>query len=307
MKAVASHELVHDRQLVRYLLGLLSDDEAERVDRLSVASDEVAWRLRIAEDDLVDAYVRGTLDAEAIERFESFYLSTERRRQKVTFARTFVAAIDRTGGSSKSPSLRRAAVPRSWKVWRLAAAAAMLLVAGLALREYLRLRTDLTVAQSVSAGLSNRARELERQLNDAREADAETARQLESIRARGSAQALSSSPPAIALVLLPQTRSVGPIATVAVPDGVSVVELELQLESNDFARYQAVLKDPGTNRIVWRRDRIMVRAGGRTPRAALGIPAGVLKPQHYSLELNGTNASGDAEVAGSYVFQVVRR
>ena len=307
MKAVASHELVHDRQLVRYLLGLLSDDEAERVDRLSVASDEVAWRLRIAEDDLVDAYVRGTLDAEAIERFESFYLSTERRRQKVTFARTFVAAIDRTGGSSKSPSLRRPTVPRSWKVWRLVAAAAMLLVAGLALREYLRLRTDLTVAQSVSAGLSNRARELERQLNDAREADAETARQLESIRARGSAQALSSSPPAIALVLLPQTRSVGPIATVAVPDGVSVVELELQLESNDFARYQAVLKDPGTNRIVWRRDRIMVRAGGRTPRAALGIPAGVLKPQHYSLELNGTNASGDAEVAGSYVFQVVRR
>jgi len=307
MKAVASHELVHDRQLVRYLLGLLSDDEAERVDRLSVASDEVAWRLRIAEDDLVDAYVRGTLDAEGIERFESFYLSTERRRQKVTFARTFVAAIDRTGGSSKSPSLRRATVPRSWKVWRLAAAAAMLLVAGLALREYLRLRTDLTVAQSVSAGLSNRARELERQLNDAREADAETARQLESIRARGSAQALSSSPPAIALVLLPQTRSVGPIATVAVPDGVSVVELELQLESNDFARYQAVLKDPGTNRIVWRRDRIMVRAGRTPSRAALAIPAGVLKPQHYSLELNGTNASGDAEVAGSYVFQVVRR
>ena len=195
MKVVASHELVHDGQLVRYLLGLLSDDEAERVDRLSVSSDEVAWRLRIAEDDLVDAYVRGTLDGEAIERFESFYLSTERRRQKVTFARTFVAAIDRRGGSPKSPSLRRATVPRSWKAWRLAAAAAMLLVAGLALREYLRLRTDLTVAQSVSTGLSSRARELERQLNDARQADAETTRELESIRASGSAPGLITVAP----------------------------------------------------------------------------------------------------------------
>jgi hypothetical protein len=307
MKVVASHELVHDGQLVRYLLGLLSDDEAERVDRLSVSSDDVAWRLRIAEDDLVDAYVRGTLDGEAIERFESFYLSTERRRQKVTFARTFVAAIDRKGGSPKSPSLRRATVPRSWKAWRLAAAAAMLLVAGLALREYLRLRTDLTVAQSVSTGLSNRARELERQLNDARQADAATTRELESIRASGSAPVSSPSLPAIALVLLPQTRSVGPISTIAVLDAASVVELELQLESNDFARYQAVLKDPGTNRIVWRRDKIMAPAGGRTPTVALSIPAGVLRSQHYSLELNGMSASGEGEVAASYVFQVVRR
>jgi hypothetical protein len=308
MKAVASHELVHDGQLVRYLLGLLSDDEAERVDQLSFSSDEVAWRLRIAEDDLVDAYVRGTLDAEAIERFESFYLSTARRRQKVTFARTFVAAIDRKSGSPDSPSLPRArTAPRSRTAWRLAAAAAMFLVAGLALREYLRLRTDLTVAQSVSAGLSNRARELERQLTDARQADAENARELESIRASGSAPASSPSLPAIALVLMPQTRSVGPIATIAVPDGANVVELELQLESNDFARYQALLKDPGTNRIVWSRDRITVRAGGDTPAVALSIPAGVLRSQHYSLELSGTNARGEAEVAGSYVFQVVRR
>jgi len=307
MKGLALHESVHDSQLVRYLLGLLSDDEAERVDQLSISSDEVASRLRIAEDDLVDAYVRGTLDEEAAGRFVSFYLSSERRRQKVKFARTFVAAIDQRGGSPKSLSLRGTTIPRSRTAWRLAAAAAMLLVAGLSLREYLRLRTDLTVAQSVSIGLSNRASELERQLNDAHLADAETARELERTRARGSAGASSPSLPAIALVLLPQTRAMGPIATIAVPDGAHFVELELQLESSDFARYQAVLKDPGTNRIVWRRDKIAARAGDRIPTVALSIPATVLKSQHYSLELNGTNASGESEMAGSYVFQVVRR
>src|SRR6478752_799471 len=118
-----SRESTHDSQLVRYLLGLLPDDESERLDQLSVSSDEVAWRLRLAEDDLVDAYVRGTLDAEAVERFESFYLSSEHRRQKVKFARTFVAAVDRRGGSRESPTLRRATVPpRSRTVWQLAAA-----------------------------------------------------------------------------------------------------------------------------------------------------------------------------------------
>jgi hypothetical protein len=302
-----SRDSVHDDQLVRYLLGLLPDDEAERLDQLSISSDEVAWQLRVAEDDLVDAYARGTLDAEAVERFESFYLSSEHRRQKVKFARSFVAAVDRRGASPESPSLRRDAVPRSKAVWGLAAAAAVLLLAGFTLSEYLRLRADLTVAQSTSIGLSNRASELERQLNDERLAGAGTARELESIRARGSAPESSPSPPAIALVLLPQTRSVGPIATIAVPDGANLVALELRLEPNDFARYQAVLKDPGTNRVVWRRDKIAARAGDRMPTVALSIPASVLRSQHYSLELDGTSARGETEVAGSYVFQVVRR
>lgn len=302
-----SRDSVHDDQLVRYLLGLLPDDEAERLDQLSVSSNEVAWQLRVAEDDLVDAYVRGTLDAAAVERFESFYLSSERRRQKVKFARTFVAAVDRRGRAPESPSLHPVTVPRSKAVWGLAAAAAVLLLAGFSLREYLRLRTDLTVAQSVSVGLSNRASELERQLNDTRLADAATARELESLRTRAPVQGSPPPSAAIALVLLPQTRSLGPIPTIAVPDGANLVALELRLESNGFARYQAALKDPGTNRIIWRRDKVMARGGDRMPTVALSIPASVLKSQHYSLELNGTSASGEAEVAGSYVFQVVRR
>ena len=51
----------------------------------------------------------------------------------------------------------------------------------------------------------------------------------------------------------------------------------------------------------------MARGGDPMPTVALGIPASVLKSQHYSLELNGTSANGEAEVAGGYVFQVVRR
>src|SRR6266542_2247099 len=83
-----------DAQLVRYLLGLLPDEEAEHVDELTVADDDVAWRVRGVENDLVDAYVRGTLDGEALARFESFYLSSPLRRAKVTFAKGFVPATD---------------------------------------------------------------------------------------------------------------------------------------------------------------------------------------------------------------------
>ena len=86
-----------DRQLERYLLGLLPEEDAERLDELSITDDNVAGRLRIVEDDLVDAYVSGELAGELLERFESFYLSSERRRQKVKFARSFLAT-DRGAG-----------------------------------------------------------------------------------------------------------------------------------------------------------------------------------------------------------------
>src|SRR5215468_2506004 len=84
-----------DRQLVRYLLGMLSDTDAERLDELSIVDDEIAARLRSIENDLVDAYVCGTLEGELRERFESFYLASPLRREKVKFARGFLNAVDR--------------------------------------------------------------------------------------------------------------------------------------------------------------------------------------------------------------------
>ena len=47
-----------------------------------------------------------------------------------------------------------------------------------------------------------------------------------------------------ALVLPPQTRAIGPVPAVAVSPGVDSVAFELQLESNDFPRYQVALADP---------------------------------------------------------------
>src|SRR5262245_5872489 len=66
-----------DKELQSYLLGLLPDEDAERLDELSIIDDQVAERLRIVEDDLVDAYVNGELTGATLERFESHYLASE--------------------------------------------------------------------------------------------------------------------------------------------------------------------------------------------------------------------------------------
>jgi hypothetical protein len=66
-----------DRLLVRYLLGHLSDAQAERFDRSSIEDDDFADRLRLIEQELVDGYVRRTLPAE---RWPASNGPTPRRR-----------------------------------------------------------------------------------------------------------------------------------------------------------------------------------------------------------------------------------
>ena len=51
------HESGHDDQHQGYLLGP-SEEDAERLDEASITDDEVAGRLRVVENDLVDAYER---------------------------------------------------------------------------------------------------------------------------------------------------------------------------------------------------------------------------------------------------------
>jgi hypothetical protein len=111
--------------------------------------------------------------------------------------------------------------------------------------------------------------------------------------------------PMTALVLLPQTRAVGPILTLAVPSGADRVTFELRLESNDFPRYQVALNDPGSNRTVWRSGPITAPSPDHPPILSVVVPTRALKPQHYSLALIA-GSGGDAEVVGSYTFRVER-
>jgi hypothetical protein len=95
-----------DRHMVSYLLGLLPENEAERLDEASVVDGEVASRLRGIEDDLIDAYVTETLDQNTRDHFEAFYLKSPRRREKVTFATRFLTVVDRVSAALRRLSPR---------------------------------------------------------------------------------------------------------------------------------------------------------------------------------------------------------
>jgi hypothetical protein len=194
----------------------------------------------------------------------------------------------------------------------LAAAAALLLTCGALIVRDVRLRNALSQTQGQSAALERRARELEQQVTDQRAANAATVSELARVRAAmAELQAASARPPSrpesgsqtlgtIAILLLPQTRAVGQIPTLTVPSGTGRITFELRLESNRSSRYQAVLKDPASNSIVWRSGRLAISSTGDQPAVSVTIPASVVKAQHYAIELTGDSA----EVVGTYAVRI---
>lgn len=288
---IPQHAAASDRRLVDYVLGLLPETEAERVDEASVVDDAVAARLRAVEDDLVDAYVRGTLTGATLQRFETYYLASPRRREKVAFARNFTGAVDRAAVAAPALKVR----PRG-TFWKLMAVAAVLLLAcaGLVLQT-VRLGRGMNVAEQQREALDRRAHDLQQQVSDLRAARAADARE-----AKPPVPAAPEAP-AIALVLMPQTRAVGPVPAVVLPARAQRIEFELRLDSPEATTYQIGLRDPAVNRIVWRS--VWMTGGGSS--LTVSLPAGILKPQHYSLDLSSRAADGD--LVGSYAFEIASR
>lgn len=293
----------HDDQLIRYLLGSLPEDEAERLDEQTIVDEELAARLRLIEDDLVDAYASGALDGDRLERFESFYLASPRRRDKAAFAKGFLAAVD--GSSGRQPAEPQAAAvggrgPARWLPWSLAAAAVLFLGIGTLFLQDLRLRRDLTEAERRVVAADGRTHAMSAQLEEQQRALA-AARQ-------GLADARGAQPLAtVALVLMPQTRGVGPVPIIAVHSAARTVPLDLRIEAAGGVPYEVALRDPATNLIVWRSPTLTPQRLRRPPVVAVGLPAGELKAQHYTLDLFEHRRGGAAEFVGSYAFEVVRQ
>ena len=74
-----------------YLLGDLPPDEAERVELAVMSDPAVGERMTDAENDLIDAYLEGTLTSIERQKFESVFLPAPGRADRLQFARQLAA------------------------------------------------------------------------------------------------------------------------------------------------------------------------------------------------------------------------
>jgi hypothetical protein len=269
-----------EKAIARYLLGQVSEAEAEHLDELSVTDDGFVARLRDVENDLVDAYARGSLDAETRRRFELVYLRSPRRAQKLAFARN----LRRATAAAHEPSKLSAWSSRIMAL----AAAAVVFVGGVWLFERTQLQRQRPIAET-------------------------SVPQVASTQAPPVAPEPATIGPVAAvvaplLILAPQTRAASStIPTLDLPAAATEAAFSLKLEVPDHATYQAVLKDPATNTVIWRSGWMAATGTGDQARLAITLPSDLLHPQHYTFDVSGRAATGTPEVLASYAFEVARR
>ena len=85
-------EIQEAAQRTRFLLGGGTEAERERLEAEFFADDDAFQQMIAAEDDLIDAYARGELTDSERRQFEQRFMNSSAGRERVCFARAFVAA-----------------------------------------------------------------------------------------------------------------------------------------------------------------------------------------------------------------------
>lgn len=276
-----------DDDLVRYLVGDVPADEAERLDERSITDGEFALRLRTLENDLVDRLARGEAHDARLELFARAYARSPYLRDKVRFA-TALHALPSSEPSGLTTAHRR------WRphasAWMGLAAAAVLV---LALAGYLglhnaRLRREIAALDASRAAGERQNAALQRELERARATPA------------------PRPPPLTAVLLRPPRRGLGSeTTTVSIPQGAEQVVLRLQFESDGYDTFWAALRDAARSRIVWRSPDVAAEASANERIVTLAVPASALRTGLYSVELTGVSPAGSADVLGHYPIRVV--
>jgi hypothetical protein len=309
------------KSLARYLLGLLPEAETERLDELSVANDSFATELDAAENDLVDAYVRGELTGEMLEQFRNRYLASPRRLEKMKFALALqefsepepVPVIEaRARESFSSPRGRLAGVFATPAFqWGFSSATLALLLAGAWLViDNVRLRQRIATSQARQNEQVRREQQLEAEVDGQRNAAKQTEQELAQLRAQQQSHPEQQKPSdgnlIATLFLTPQLRGSEQPPTLKLGPTTKSVAAHLNLEPNDFTAYRVALIDQANNRTLWSSGALKAQAKGDSKVLTLKFPADRLTAQSYTLRVSGIAAAGPAETISDYPFRVMK-
>jgi hypothetical protein len=293
------------KALRRYLLGQSGDDERRALEQRLMIDPQHLDDLTRAEEQLIDEYARGELDALEKESFESLFLNVPERREKIAFAQAFNRYL------ARHPLAHPEAVPPGW--WRSAAvgslAAAVVLLAvtsGLMYRRIVQTRQDLAHSQSQLAASESRAKTISDQLNQQQTHTKELQQELTAIQ-----DAIRpASPDVLTLKLISgwvRGGELTPVANVS----PSIKRLRFRFlfdpaEERSDERYRVQVQTVG-GRVFWARNSSPERLDAGTRSVSVTIPATELPAGDYLATLTGIASGGKAEETKSYYFRIAKQ
>ena len=325
--------------IVRYLLGDLSEQEQVEVEDRAFSDADFLQNILAVEADLIDEYVRGGLYQNERRQFETRFLASSERRQKVDFAKALARV---TGESVATETVRRPALTVTPDKWRHAfiaslrgasmavrfsfAAASVVFVIGIALlvAQTVKLRGEIKQLQAERRERQQNQQTIEKQFADERtrnqeelaaafqreqqqrERNEELINELE--RRRDESENKPSQPTVLSFVLLPGvSRSGGALPQLTVPQAARLVRLQIGIEPGDeYKSFGVELLTQGGQHL-WSQKNLSARSGRSGRVVVLNLPARLLGAGQHELALKGVTDEGKTEDVGFYYFEVLKK
>lgn len=332
-----------DEKLKKYLLHdpTFTPEDTARLEELLVEDERYLERLFLVENELIEDHLRGALSAEEDLRFNSHFLVTPERGEKLRYIRALatVRPADRREQAQRpSPQLATGSLWQSLLVFmrpprRLAAAAFILLLVAAAavwLIPKSGQPADPLVVEnppgqasqnvnlpppgdkansSNTVGVNNT-----RAPSPTPTATPAPTRPQQDVRPPMPARTPRTAPPRTAppspaptvFALVPGVlRGGGDITEKRIEQGSKIVKLNLRLDlEREYEIYRVVVQD-SEGREVARRVRLRAESENSLPRIVISLPATLFRPDDYTVILSG-GKDGQYKEVDRYSFRVLR-
>lgn len=319
---------------VRYLLGTLSEAEREQLEEQYFSDDDEFENFEVAEDEVVDRYVRGKLTAREVESFEKVLASSPRLVERVKLARILTDQIESQRQASEVTA--KAVVDKEkgswWNRWfgsglqltpafRVATVSAMVVIlfAGSGLiaawinsrrnaqrlaHEKAQIEQQIARLQTHIANEKARTTDLSKNLQTSQDEIIAMEKELEELRAQLRDDSRPTATAAIVTPIMLQSgslRSGGSKRDFSLLPNSSAVQISLQLRTNEYSTYNVIVTNPERG-VVHTARRLQPRNTGAGPAISFRVPANKMSPSDYIVRLEATGSNAPVD---EYFFRVV--
>ncbi len=303
-----------NERLFRYLLGDLPEAEREALEAEYFSSPALIDHLDAVEIDLIEGYVNNKLTVADRLRFESVWLNSPQRREKLALFQTLSLTLPLEQAASPvavktKPISWRQAIFAGWTMprWVFGAVlpAMMLGVAWLGW-ENLRWREHAKRIEQERATLERRERELQTQLAAQTQNNHQLSAELDALQQRLAAMPQPSAPAIVSfawtLTGLRQASGEGEARKLTIPANADAVQLTFNLATDRYRKYQLDLL-AADRQTVWQSANLNVV----NRRVIARIPAQRLQPATYRIILSAVGPNGDLIETGLFNIEIIRR
>lgn len=298
----------------RFLLGEMTQEERETLEAEFLADADIFDEICVAEDELVEAYIRGMLDLESKRKFETHYLKTKKGAEKLAFTRSILENLQK--GKNEIRTEENSSVWKSLVAFfttpKLAFGAgfALLLITFtswflLKKPNETEIVKNATPTPSVETetnlnAQTNQNSVVEILINTSNKEIVNTNSELKPTPKPTEAPKEKAFVPNPVLALFAGTvRGNGKTNSVTIPKDAKGLNLQLNIESRDYKIYRAEIVDQDGNSI-FKSGKISAQG----TRLNTSIPSAKLKKGDYIVKVYGINTENVEESVADFQFRV---